>query len=325
MTDKLYIIGNGFDLHHGLRTSYFDFAKCLKENNRNLYDTLENYISYPSSDKDLWSRFEENLANLDADEILSEHTDTLPNYVSDDFRDRDRYVFPDIMDEHHQKLTTGLFEQFEGFIQKVEFPQTSFEYKIELDKQASFLTFNYTDTLERLYKVERKNIVYLHNSAFHGSEAIILGHGIDPVNFEEKRPEPPDDLDEEDFERWHDQHNDYDYSYDTGKENLMRYFKDTFKPTSEIIQRHNAFFEGLGSFKEVFVLGHSISSVDLPYFKKIITFVNQNTKWSVSYYNTEEKIRHLNTLKTMGLEEKNINLFELLDMQENNKQLKIDF
>ena len=191
MTDKLYIIGNGFDLHHNLKTSYYDFAKYLKENDKDLFETLESYISFPIEDNCLWARFEENLANLDAEEILSEHTDYLPDYSSDEFRDRDRHAFPDIMDQFYKKLTEGLLESFLNFIQKVETPPSSEEQKLKLNKEAFFLTFNYTNTLEKLYGINKKCIKYIHNSAYYGSEQIILGHGIEPSNFEDKKPEPP--------------------------------------------------------------------------------------------------------------------------------------
>ena len=70
--------------------------------------------------------------------------------------------------------------------------------KIKLDKNSKFLNFNYTNTLEKIYNIEPYNIIYIHNSV-HNQENIILGHGIDPSNFEKQIPEPPDNLDEEDF------------------------------------------------------------------------------------------------------------------------------
>lgn len=325
MTTKLYIIGNGFDLHHYLKTSYYDFANYLRENHNDIYNTLESYISYPLSDKDLWARFEENLANLDAEEILSENSDALPNYASDDFRDRDMHVFPNIMEEHYQKLTRELFSAFEEFIRQVEFPYNSWENKLILDKEATFLTFNYTNTLEKLYSIDKSNIIYIHNSAFYGSDNIILGHGIDPQAFEEKRPEPPGDLGPHELDEWYNRHDDYDYSYDEGKQNLMRYFKDTYKPTKEVINRNSMFFQGLGKIEDIYLLGHSMSSVDLPYFEAIVSKIKNNVKWIVSFYNFDERNRHLLTLKKVGIEEKNITLFELKDIQENNKQLKFEF
>lgn len=325
MTTKLYIIGNGFDLHHHLKTSYHDFASFLHEKYNSIYSTLESYVSYPKSDNDLWSRFEENLANLDAEEILSEHSDTLPDYTSDEFRDRDRFVFPDIMEEHFEKLTNGLFSAFEEFIQQLEYPNHSWKHKIEIDKEATFLTFNYTDTLERLYSVENSKIVYIHNSAFHGAGNIILGHGIDPKIFEEKRQEPPEGFDPEELKEWYKQNDDYEYSYDEGKQNLMRYFKVTYKPTKEIIVRHSNFFKSLKAVEEIFVYGHSMSSVDLPYFEEIIKNIGIDVKWTVSFYNAAEYKRHLITLDNLGVPVENIRLIQLEDIQVSNRQLKFEF
>ena len=325
MIKKLYIIGNGFDLHHCLKTSYYDFANYLKENHRTLYDTLESYVSYPNSDKDLWSKFEENLANLDAEEFLFRNSNYLPNYSSEEFREGDRYAFPNIMEQHHEMLTTGLFSAFEEFIRQVEYPNYSFEHKIGLDKMATFLTFNYTNPLERLYGIDKNKIVYIHNSAFYGNNRILLGHGIDPETFEEKIPEPPDNLEPEQFEEWYSMNDNYDYSYDEGKKNIMRYFKDTFKPTMEIIEKHSDFFKALISVEEVLVFGHSMSKVDLPYFHKIVKSVNKDAKWTISYYNSKEYKSHLTTLKSLNVERKNITLLELTALQESNKQLKLEF
>ena len=40
MTDKLYIIGNGFDLHHELRTSYADFRNDYVRKVPSLWNAL---------------------------------------------------------------------------------------------------------------------------------------------------------------------------------------------------------------------------------------------------------------------------------------------
>ena len=37
---KLYVIGNGFDLHHGLPCSYSDFEVWLQENRPNVYRNM---------------------------------------------------------------------------------------------------------------------------------------------------------------------------------------------------------------------------------------------------------------------------------------------
>ena len=42
MPNKIFLLGNGFDLAHGLKTSYYDFVQYYK---KKIFDTLnqENY------------------------------------------------------------------------------------------------------------------------------------------------------------------------------------------------------------------------------------------------------------------------------------------
>lgn len=62
---------------------------------------------------------------------------------------------------------------------------------------------------------------------------------------------------------------------------------ETYKPTREILERNKAFFDGLSSVTEVFVLGHSLAHVDEPYFSAVLDRVDPKANWSVSYYNDE--------------------------------------
>ncbi|QHC86505.1 hypothetical protein AS589_17835 [Empedobacter brevis] len=314
MNNELYVIGNGFDLHHGLNTSYKAFAKYLKENDTDLYETLENYISYPETDDDLWWKFEENLANLNADEILSESSDYLPNIASDDFRDRDLHTFPDIMQQKFERLTIDLLENFKKFILDAKFHDGVYQHKVILNSEAKFLNFNYTNTLEKVYNINFHNITYIHNS-IHYHENIVLGHGIDPKNFEKQLPEPPDNLDFEDYEEWYRMHDDYDYSYDTGRENLYEYFKIMHKSTAKIIENHKTFFNNLKNINEVFIFGHSISKVDILYFEKLKESVSQSSKWIVSYYSDTSILSLKESLLSIGITEENISFIKLTEIQ----------
>lgn len=312
MINKLYIIGNGFDLHHNLNTSYNHFAHYLEMKDKELYDFLNNYIN-PKLENKLWSDFEENLANLDFERILFDYSHLLPDYSKEELRPLDREAFPYTMEDYLAKLTEGLIEEFQNFIREVLMPENATDLKLNIDKNAKFLSFNYTNTLETLYKIESEKIKYIHNSAHCGSEPIILGHGIDLEIFEEKLPEPPDDIELEDLEKWFSQNTYWDYSHSRGKETIKKYFEKNYKPTKFIIDSNQEFFSDLKSINEIYVLGHSLSKVDLPYFEKIIDSVSPSTKWFVAYYDDSERIKHLNTLKIQGLDERNINLFELIN------------
>ena len=320
---KFYIIGNGFDLHHGLRTSYHDFAEYLEKSNNELFTTLEKYISYPSNHNSLWSDFETNLANLDINEILSDNSIYLPNITSDEFRDRDLHAFPNIMENFFQLLTEGLFKEFQDFIQLVEYPK-GLSYKIvELDNQATFLTFNYTNTLEKIYGVKRGKITYIHNSAFYDAEDIILGHGINPKIFEDDIPDPPDGLEPEDYDSWYNENISWDYSFDTGKEALQQYFETTFKPTEKVIKEKQYFFDTINQFNEINVFGHSLSEVDIPYFQEIYKQSNSDANWKVSYYSLSEKKLLFEQMTKLGVNSNKLELIELKDILRNSKQLKL--
>ena len=47
---KLYIIGNGFDLHHGMATDYGQFAEYLRRTNSELRDLIDHY--FPTDEDD---------------------------------------------------------------------------------------------------------------------------------------------------------------------------------------------------------------------------------------------------------------------------------
>ncbi len=173
----------------------------------------------------------------------------------------------------------------------------------------------------------------MHNSAIDGSESIILGHGIDPKTFEETPLELPDDLEPEELQEWYNKNDDYEYPYDEGRDKLMSYFKSTYKPTKEILKRHSYFFDSLKIVKEIFVFGHSLSTVDLPYFKEIVKNTNNRVQWIVSFWGLVEKKKFIETLCDLEIASENIQFVELEDLQEmkradsqeKHRQLKLEF
>ena len=65
---KLFIVGNGFDIAHGMKTSYKDFREFLKTTEKGRY--LLNL--YPVDDE-IWSDFESNICMLnDLQDYLAE-------------------------------------------------------------------------------------------------------------------------------------------------------------------------------------------------------------------------------------------------------------
>ncbi|WP_447474362.1 bacteriophage abortive infection AbiH family protein [Vibrio harveyi] len=307
---KLYIIGNGFDLHHKMDTTYASFGLFLKEYNYEVYELLlEHYgfsdlnrLNQESMSDPLWSEFEKSLSILDTTTVLEASEDYLPNYSSDEFRDRDRYAFEFEMEKVLKLLTSELYAAFKQFILSVEFPVLAPHNLIDLDKDALYLNFNYTDTLYKYYGISDDNVLFIHEKARNDEAALILGHGVDPENFTDKQEVPPKGLSEEEYEQWVQYQSDnFDYSYELGKTMINNYFIETFKSTDKIIEKYSSFFSNLSSISEVFVLGHSLAEVDLPYFKVLATSLKPQVKWTVTYHSDSDKVKHQDVLQILGI------------------------
>ena len=219
-------------------------------------------------------------------------------------------------------LTSELSETFRQFLLQISFPNAIHEDKyLSIKNRAIFLNFNYTDTLERYYNVKEENICYIHNKAKRTLNPIILGHGINPTTFEPKPQnpsKPPDGLTDEEIEYWYDDmSSNYDYSYESAKTELLSYFKKSFKDTESVINDNKEFFHKISEVETIFVLGHSLSKVDEPYFEEVIKCVHKNAKWVVSYYSDNDKLNHKACLLSLKIPENNITQVKLQELVKN--------
>jgi hypothetical protein len=321
---KLYIIGNGFDLHHELDTKYTSFGLFLKKNFTDIYVQLIEYYGFselrypyqPSPDDALWSDFENSLALLDVDTVLEAHRDSIANPGSADFRDRDWGTFAIDIETVVATLTVNLFSAFKDFILQVQYPNSIDTLKLLLDKDSIYLSFNYTDTLERFYQVKHENILYIHGKASLDTDDLILGHAQDPSNFNEEVEKPPENLSEEELEQWEEYMSDnYNLSFELGKHEIESYFADTFKPTDQVIEENLPFFNQLNKVEEVFVLGHSLSNVDMPYFEKIKSNIGNKPSWTATYFGDGQRNTHKTTLINLGIKIENIRLISMDDLK----------
>jgi len=320
----LYIIGNGFDISHDLDTKYQHFALYLKANHNELYELILKYYWLPDLDPNdqeslrnlKWGEFESKLAEMDFEELLEDFKDYLPDYGSDEFRSRDYHSFDQQVGAMIDRLTTELYVTFKEFILHVAFHEKP-KCLLALETNAQFLSFNYTDTLERYYGINKKHIKYIHGRAKTDGDTTILGHGIDPIEFMDKTPVPPVGLSDADMEMWREEQADnWDYAYDSGRQTAIGYFNTSHKSTSEIIAANAAFFDALTDIERVIVLGHSISPVDQPYFSKIIGSITYSQpKWLVSYFSDVDIPERLNTLKSLGVSEAQIEFIKIDDLK----------
>lgn len=268
----LYIIGNGFDIFTGLKTSYQDFRRWLQINYIFVYETFE--AVYGIQNVEWWNDFEVSLGKLDIrqyvlnntppekplDEIIKENEEYHKKHKDDPQPLPSLYQNSPCADR-----LNGLFDILNYCMRKWINSMTSITNPkyIKIEKENSiFLNFNYTMTLELLYEIPKEQILHIHGDAYK-SEKLVFGHNIYKGG--------------------------YNYPYDGEKvaDVLERYHKNPY----EHIFKHEDFFAKIKDVEMVHVLGLSLSPVDIEYLEWICREVPNNAKWEISWYTEEDKKR----------------------------------
>lgn len=305
----LYIIGNGFDIHHGLDTWYSYFGLFLQNNHPAIYDSLIKYIGMPELDSENedtlytqeWNEFEVSIANLFYDEIMDEHREYAASPASDDYH-KDLGAIENYVSEIRDNLTIHLFEAFKEFINQVEYPILDPNKTLQIKSKARFFNFNYTSSLQEYYSISNNNILYIHNNA-NSNATLVLGHGLNPESFIPEEPQMPFGLDQEQKQHWIDDQADmFDISVEFGRSALLKYFSQSYKDTAAIIQENETYFNSLYNIEQIIIFGHSLASVDEGYINKIQTSVSSSCKWFIFYRNDSEIEDKKERLKKIGVE-----------------------
>ena len=168
---KLYVIGNGFDLAHNLQTSYSNYYSYIKShaNENNKWNDILEY--YPEN-HELWSDAETYICKIDRKRFLE------PKQI---------FGISDL-----DSLFDKIKKSFELFIIEVEKHVDELSPIFHIDKDALFLTFNYTTVLEDVYGIQKERVLHIHNIVGNAvlkryyaleTDDIVLGHGPDFKHF----------------------------------------------------------------------------------------------------------------------------------------------
>ena len=271
MVQELFIIGNGFDLYHGLATRYTDFIEYMKSHYPEeygwLYDSIRRYsLDYwdligKGRDQIIWSDMENVLGSFEPLELLEEHRDW---NTSEDYKGP-------ASEEIRHLLNFGMNvnEYLHGWIKELNRDISSIQgrrwiSRLFEEKENLTLSFNYTLTIEKLY---RKPVLHIHGRK---REKLIMGHG---------------------------NYNGGDIQSDNFGINLVneryvkRYFHGTYKNCQKIMEKHAGFFSKstLGGIRKVYVLGHSLNNVDMPYIRRILELIGREAEWRIVCYDEESR------------------------------------
>ena len=273
---KLYIIGNGFDLKHNIPSRYSDFAKFVITCDPSLFEQIEKCLRNLSLNG-LWSNFEAALGTQNYNELLKDIKRNIE--IKKDY--------PIGIDFSSLKIC---FRDWVIALKKYLCVSCSRKYALE--KDAYFLSFNYTDTLETIYNISKAHICHIHGYVDKGDldiEATYAGYIVGHDNKE--------------YENEIDGFTSDPYEQQELKDVISGYKKD--HNLSEIEQ-----FVGKiphESISDIVVLGHSLGLIDAPYFE-MINKEFPNIYWQIGYFDERDYVCKVNSLVKIGV--KNYFLFE---------------
>ena len=296
-SNNLYIIGNGFDIHHRINSRYSDFKDYLSNANYTLHNLIEEFIPV----KENWADLEQALADLDVDSIMDSVSDFLVPYSAENWSDSYHHDYQLEIKNIIKSLSSGLKDEFTSWISQLNIPSPNniINKLLSLDVTGRYLTFNYTATLHVIYDIPEKNTLFIHGEVRNESSELILGHAWNPVDI----PSSNTAIDPDNIE---------DIRFTEGKESINKFFGATFKPTRKIIENNSDFFRSLRDISNIFILGHSLSQIDIEYFQAITKFINRSSvEWKISYYNISERKRHQETMNKLGVDNRRVEFKEL--------------
>ena len=314
--NKLFIVGNGFDIAHGLNTRYSDFMQYLvrfktpprliapgiMDKSSMSKEDIERHALYAKITRnipvdDLWYCFEDALGNVDIEQIKDDNSCYLLGYGDDNWRDSAHHDYQYMINEELD-FTDDIVYWFFRWIDTIN---THVAPKVEFARLFSiedvFLTFNYTDTLEAVYGIPENRIKYIHGKAGRDRQ-LVLGH-----HNEEYFTEPVDrsKMTEEEYENYCEYMSSIDVREQEADEYIEAYFRRTYKDTAAIIHANSGFFNSLNNVGEIYIFGHSLSYVDYNYFCEIKNQVSVNCPWYISCFSAEDHIRALSLIQSLDI------------------------
>ena len=281
---KLYIIGNGFDLYHYLPSSYKDFHDFVKERDHDLFEIIEKYFD---NDGTFWYAFEMKLRELDEFMLIRDVLRSL-GHGGWDAVDIESYE-PTI-----QYYTIHTYYQLKKYM--VDWVRSLNQLPLrrkypDIEADSLFISFNYTNTLERHYRIHPSRINYIHGDGQEDNCDLIFGH----------------DMHDEDL------YSEFDENQEgQGRLIVQSFLKQSQKPVERILEDNQDFWNKLSSIREVIVIGHSLSAVDAPYFNMIDVYVSKGCLWKVSYYDEADAENHVKALVQCGINSRLIQSFDIL-------------
>ena len=284
----LIIIGNGFDLHHGLATNYLDYRYWLKNHDERVATDFESFVyamdcfvRVSNSNCELssidgieprWSFLEQSLG-IEWDELCHETLDhTYPDLTEGNPGWDDFWIELHMRLEYLKKLTR---DHFREWVESIDVSKV--KPVLDLPATASFITFNYTPTQEYVYGVRSDKILHIHGRVLDKNE--LLQFGSPDNNPNELQEMLEDKYGMDDF---------YGATIQQGVTVACDRCADTWKNIEGNYDALNHFLDTLAKINTVIIMGNSFDKVDKPYYRDVLAPRYREAEWVFCEYDPNE-------------------------------------
>lgn len=302
-SNSLVIVGNGFDLMHGVKSSYYAFRDTLGKNS-----TLRTWLESFWTVEDIWADLENGLAHFNMDamggRMMVDNWLDIYDAYGEDAGAAEFYMAVESAAAPMADVSSELPRRFREWIETLTIGTDDRPLQ-SLFAGGKVLSFNYTEFVETLYGVPQKDVCYIHGCRRKKKAKLILGHrpGASDESYElnenrkRRKPTYRNGMIEVAQERVFDLVSAYD--------------KELTKDCDSIIAGHADFFDSISQVREVVVIGHSMSPVDWDYFRKIASEVEriQNVTWYIGVHGLNDLKNMEALVHELGIEKKNVVLF----------------
>lgn len=188
---RLNLIGNGFDLYHGLPSSYYYFGCFLATNYPDFYGEMSEMYGFQCQKRighddfeivvsDIfWRTFEEQLGYLNSGWMEGRLIDDLGLECDDpiDLDIPERVNSKVIKDKFCEWICTTVNTRQNFNIIKSRISRNKRRFRGD----DYFVNFNYTQTLEEVYNIPRDRVIHIHGECELDEQwgELVVGHGND--------------------------------------------------------------------------------------------------------------------------------------------------
>ena len=321
---RLNVIGNGFDLYHGLPCSYYYFGCFLAKKYPDFYEEMSRMYDFSCYrrvgyeefevvvDNIFWKTFEEKLGELDSTWMEGHLLDDLELECNDPID----IEIPEVANADNIKkmfcewirTTVNTQENYKIIRKKMR------KKRLEFNEEDYFINFNYTQTLQEVYKISDSRVCHIHGKCTDDKEEnnLIVGHG----NMEAIRTlhTKIQEIESETY-----------YLAEQSVRNRLNEYKCELSILKDLRKKVESLLFELEhilehkklNVDEIWVWGLSCGEVDRPY----INFLRKrypDVRWFFSYYDEYEKIARKRYVSEIGVDESKVDYFELNNPQSKN-------